>query len=86
MVDGGSTARISAPTLETLACANACPPAGLQLDGTASVRRLEKMFLWSHAPDERWNAGAMWLLQHCTAADSLGVRGHSVLRVCGTRH
>ena len=86
MVDGGSTARISAPTLETLACANACPPAGLQLDGAASVRRLEKMFLWSHAPDERWNAGAMWLLQHCTAADSLGVRGHSVLRVCGTRH
>ncbi|RLN28229.1 hypothetical protein C2845_PM05G16400 [Panicum miliaceum] len=73
MVDVGSTARISAPMLEVMACADTCPPDGLQFDGAASVRLLEKMFLWSHAPDEHWNAGAVWLLQHCTAADSLSV-------------
>ncbi|CAN6343093.1 unnamed protein product [Urochloa humidicola] len=73
LMDGGSTARVSAPALETLAWAEVCPPEGLQLDAP-SVRRLDKIFLYSHTPDdEDWNAGAVGLLQQCTAVDSLRV-------------
>jgi len=65
---------ISAPRLETLACADVCRPDRLRLDGAATVRRLDRIFLWSHGrPGVYSNAGAVWLLQHCTAANSLGV-------------
>ncbi|CAN6338455.1 unnamed protein product [Urochloa humidicola] len=74
LMDRGSTARISAPALETLACAVVCRPEGLQIvDAPARLRRVEKIFLWSHAPNEDWNAGAVGLLQLCANADSLGV-------------
>ncbi|CAN6361104.1 unnamed protein product [Urochloa humidicola] len=73
-MDPGSTARISVPALETLACAEMCPPEGLQIvDAQVSLRRLEKIYLYSHAPDEDWNAGAVRLLQLCTDAHTLGV-------------
>jgi hypothetical protein len=65
---------ISAPRLETLACAEMCHPDRLRFDGVATVRRLDKIFLWSHGrPGVYSNAGVVWLLQHCTTADSLGV-------------
>ncbi|CAL4891955.1 unnamed protein product [Urochloa decumbens] len=65
---------VSAPRLETLACADMCRPERLRFDGAANVRRLDKIFLWSHGrPGVYSNAGAVWLLQHCSAANSLGV-------------
>ncbi|CAL4906334.1 unnamed protein product [Urochloa decumbens] len=74
LADSGSTARISVPALETLACADMCLPDGLEIvDAPASLRCLEKVYLYSHAPDEDWNAGAVGLLQLCTDADSLGL-------------
>ncbi|PUZ67281.1 hypothetical protein GQ55_3G422200 [Panicum hallii var. hallii] len=52
-----------------------CRPDRLRFDGAATVRRLDKIFLWSHGrPDVYSNAGAVWLLQHFAAANSLGVR------------
>jgi len=74
MASDDAAVTISAPRLETLACADACRPDRLRLDGAATVRRLDKIFLWSHGrPGVYSNAGAVWLLQHCTAANSLGV-------------
>ncbi|KAL6643645.1 hypothetical protein ACP70R_018411 [Stipagrostis hirtigluma subsp. patula] len=81
MVSKGATAAISAPRLETLACDSMCHPDRLlQFDGAATVRRLEKIFLWSHVlPGRCCNAGALWLLQHCTAADSLSLEMSSAM-------
>nr|TKW28991.1 hypothetical protein SEVIR_3G365800v2 [Setaria viridis] len=74
MASDDAAVTISAPRLETLACAEMCHPDRLRFDGAATVRRLDKIFLWSHGrPGVYSNAGAVWLLQHCTAADSLGV-------------
>ncbi|CAL4898972.1 unnamed protein product [Urochloa decumbens] len=74
LADRGSTVRISVPALETLACADMCGPDGLEVvDAPASLRSLEKVYLYSQAPDEDWNAGSVGLLQLCTDADSLGV-------------
>ncbi|KAJ1265545.1 hypothetical protein BS78_08G083900 [Paspalum vaginatum] len=74
MASDGAATTISAPRLETLACADMCHPERLRFDGAETVRRLDKIFLWSHGhPDGYSNAGAVWLLQHCTAANSLGV-------------
>ncbi|KAL6643649.1 hypothetical protein ACP70R_018415 [Stipagrostis hirtigluma subsp. patula] len=75
MVDDEASATISAPRLETLAFDSMCHPDRLlQFDGAATVRRLEKIFLWSHVlPGRCCNEGALWLLQHCTAADSLSM-------------
>jgi len=65
---------ISAPMLETLACADMCRPERLRFDGAETVWRLDKIFLWSHGhPAGYSNAGAVWLLRNCTAAHSLGV-------------
>lgn len=65
---------ISAPRLETLACADMCRPERLRLHGAETVRRLDRIFLWSHGhPAGYSNAGAVWLLRNCTAAHSLGV-------------
>ncbi|CAD6269988.1 unnamed protein product [Miscanthus lutarioriparius] len=65
---------ISAPRLETLACADMCRPERLRFDGAETVWRLDKIFLWSHGhPAGYSNAGAVWLLPNCTAAHSLGV-------------
>ncbi|KAG2629661.1 hypothetical protein PVAP13_3KG458800 [Panicum virgatum] len=74
MASDDAAVTISAPRLETLACADACRQDRLRLDGAATVRRLDKIFLWSHGrPGVYSNAGAVWLLQHCTAANNLGV-------------
>ncbi|TVU50009.1 hypothetical protein EJB05_01360 [Eragrostis curvula] len=77
MLDDDATARISAPNLEVFACDTMCVPDRLLLfHGAGSVRRLEKIFLCSHFNhdiDEHYNAGAIWLLQHCTAAHSLDI-------------
>ncbi|CAL4898974.1 unnamed protein product [Urochloa decumbens] len=73
MMDRGSTARISAPALETLAWGDVCRPEGLQIDAP-SLRRLEKVYLYSHArADNDWNARVVGLLQQCSAADSLSM-------------
>ncbi|RLN00117.1 hypothetical protein C2845_PM06G30060 [Panicum miliaceum] len=75
MASDDAAVAISAPRLETLACADVCRPDRLRFDGAATVRRLDKIFLWSHGrPGVYSNAGAVWLLQHCAAANSLGVR------------
>ncbi|TVU50008.1 hypothetical protein EJB05_01359, partial [Eragrostis curvula] len=74
MVDDDATTRISAPNLELLACDTMCIPDRLLFfHGAGSVRRLEKISLWSHIYLAHCNAGAIWLLQNCTAADSLDI-------------
>ncbi|KAF8776469.1 hypothetical protein HU200_003174 [Digitaria exilis] len=75
MASDDAAATISAPRLEMMACAEMCHPDRLRFDGAATVRRLERIFLWSHGrPGVYSNAGAVWLLRHCAAATSLGLR------------
>ncbi|KXG23932.2 hypothetical protein SORBI_3008G112900, partial [Sorghum bicolor] len=74
MASDDAAVAISAPRLETLACADMCRPERLRFDGVETVRCLDRIFLWSHGhPVGYSNAGAVWLLRNCTAAHSLGV-------------
>ncbi|TVU50023.1 hypothetical protein EJB05_01374, partial [Eragrostis curvula] len=75
MYDDNATARISAPNLELLACNTLCIPDRLLFfHGVGSVRSLEKICLSSRiSHDDHCKDGAIWLLQHCTAADSLDI-------------
>ncbi|CAN6356303.1 unnamed protein product [Urochloa humidicola] len=74
LLDDDATARISAPKVEVLACGEACHPDRLQFDGAAAARRLEKITLWSHGNNgDSCNDGAVWLMQQCAAAGSLGL-------------
>ncbi|KAL6643640.1 hypothetical protein ACP70R_018406 [Stipagrostis hirtigluma subsp. patula] len=77
---GISSARISAPRLRhVVAFVNNAK--GLRLDGAASVRRIEKLMMWSHrfkpeddSGDEyNDNSSAVWLLRNCTSVNQLGV-------------
>ncbi|CAN6356317.1 unnamed protein product [Urochloa humidicola] len=78
-----TSARFSAPRLETLACDQLCPAERLSFNGAASVRRVEDLHLshvflrpknneWKDEEDENLSA-AVWLLRHCTAMDQLQV-------------
>ncbi|TVU50020.1 hypothetical protein EJB05_01371, partial [Eragrostis curvula] len=74
-----SSARIFAPRLEVLACHRLGRAERLRFDGATSVRRVEELHVSSHrlrqgdndAEDE--DNSAVWLLRHCTAADTLHV-------------
>ncbi|CAL4906341.1 unnamed protein product [Urochloa decumbens] len=79
-----TSARFSAPRLETLACDHLCPAERLSFNGAASVRCIEDLHLshvflrpknneWKDEEDENLSA-AVWLLRHCTAMDRLQVQ------------
>ncbi|KAL6643956.1 hypothetical protein ACP70R_018722 [Stipagrostis hirtigluma subsp. patula] len=76
-------ARISAPRLEVLATNHIGRKERLVFDGVDSVRRIEGLELSSHRrrkheefneeDDEVESSAAVWLLQHCTGLNWLGV-------------
>ncbi|TVU50025.1 hypothetical protein EJB05_01376, partial [Eragrostis curvula] len=70
-----SEASIAAPALEVLEWDYPCNVKRLQFDGTASVRRIDMLNLYSHhqrfVDDDDDNSGAMWLLRNCTSARRL---------------
>ncbi|XP_044410177.1 uncharacterized protein [Triticum aestivum] len=72
--------RVSAPRLEMVSCSGTSDHLPLELAGGASanVRRLQSLGLWSHGhppghPEGYINAGVVWLLEQCSAAESLNV-------------
>ncbi|KAL6643641.1 hypothetical protein ACP70R_018407 [Stipagrostis hirtigluma subsp. patula] len=76
---GISSARISAPLLEVLACEQMGRADRLRFDVTSSVRRIEGLHIPSHqlryyeTEDDDDNSAAVWFLQHCDIVDRLMV-------------
>nr|XP_015619270.1 uncharacterized protein LOC107277954 [Oryza sativa Japonica Group] len=67
---------ISTPRLEDLACDGMVHPDRLRFAGAATVRRIKKLFLFTHGSGndgDDANAAALWLLNNCVALDHLDV-------------